>query len=117
VQLRPDQCIEESERVAIINDLVFVRDDPQDLAGVLPEGFEALCRDQFGCVLGAEVICPLRRLDHEDVAVRDLPAKTGLVERLVDRFRILVEHDAQRMPGNLAHGEHLVVGGDALSRL
>jgi hypothetical protein len=41
----------------------------------------------------------LRALDNEHVAVRNLPPEAGLLERLVDRLRVLVEHHAQAVQG------------------
>ena len=86
VQLGADQRVEEPERVAVIDHLVFVGDDPEHLAGVLAQvGLEPRRRNQLRRMLGAEVVGPLRRLDDEHVAVGDLPSEAGLVERLVDR--------------------------------
>jgi hypothetical protein len=115
VHLGRDQRVEKPECVTVVYDLVLVREDPEHLAGVLPQvRLEPGRRDQFGRVLRTEIIRPLRRFDHQDVAVRDLPAEAGLVECLVDRLRVLVEHDAQPVPGNLADREHPVVRGDAM---
>jgi hypothetical protein len=41
--------------------------------------------------------------------------EAGLVERLVDRARVLVEHDAEAVPGRLAHAEDAVVVGEFVS--
>jgi hypothetical protein len=115
VHVRAGQRVEEPERVAVIDDLVLVGDDPEHLAGVLADvGLVALRRDQLGRVLGPELVGRFRGLDDEHVAVGDPPAQAGPVERLVDRFRVLVEDDAKAVPRDLADGEHLVVAGDAM---
>ena len=76
VKLRADQRVEESERVAVVDDLVVVGDDPEHLAGVLAHvGLESCGRDQLGRVLHPEVVDPFRAIDDEHVAVCDLPAE------------------------------------------
>jgi hypothetical protein len=99
VHVGVDERIQERESCSVIHHLVFVGDDPEHVAGVVADvGLEPLGRDQLRWMLGAEVIGPLRALHDEHVTVRDLPAQSGLLERLVDRLRVLVEHDAQSMP-------------------
>jgi hypothetical protein len=61
VKLGTNQRVEEPERVAVIDHLVFVGHDPEDLAGVLAQvGLEPLGRDQLSPALPAEVVSPLR---------------------------------------------------------
>ena len=67
-----------------------------------------------GWVLGAEVVGPARCLDDEHVAVGDLPPQPRLVECLVDRPWVLVEHDTEAVPGHRADAEHVVGVGDAV---
>ena len=115
VKLRSDQRVEEPERVAVVDDLVLVGHDPEHVAGVLAQvGLESLRRNQLRRVLAAEVVDPLWRLDDEHVAVGDLPPQPGPVERLVDRSRVVLEHDAEAVPGHRADAEHVVVLGDAV---
>jgi len=49
----------------------------------------------------AEVVRPLRRADDNDIALADVPAEARLLERLVDRLRLLLEYDAEAVPGGL----------------
>ena len=65
-------------------------------------------------MFGAEVVGPRGCPDHEHVTVGDLPPQARLVERLVDRARVLVDHDAEPVPGHGSHAEHLVVVGHAV---
>jgi len=115
VKLRADQRVEEPERVAVLHDLVIVRDDSQHLAGVLAQvGLEPLRRDELGRVLYAEVVAPLGRVDDEHVAVGDLPPQPGFLQRLLDRARVRIEDYAEAVPGHGADAEHVVVVGDAV---
>jgi hypothetical protein len=50
-------------------------------------------------VLGAEVVGPPGRFDDEHVAVSEPPRQAGLVEHLVDRSQVLVEHDPRPCQG------------------
>ena len=77
-------------------------------------GLEPPGRDQLGRSLVAEVVDPFRPPDHEHVAVGDLPAEPRLLERFVDRVGVLVEHDAEAVPGHLTHAEHAVVVGESV---
>src|SRR5437763_968231 len=76
-----------------------------------------MCRDQLSRMLDSEIVGPFGALDDEHVAAVDLPAEPGLLERLVDRLRILVEHGAEAVPWRLAPAadrEHRVGVGDAM---
>jgi hypothetical protein len=62
-------------------------------------------------VLGPEVIDPGWGLDYEDVGVGDFPPQSGLLERLLDGAWMLVQHDAEAVPGHRSDAEHVVVVG------
>jgi hypothetical protein len=115
VQLRADQGVEEPERVAVLDDLVLVGDNAEYRPGVLAQvRLEPVGGNDLGRVRGPDVVRPLGGLDDEHVTVRDLPPQPGLLERVVDRARVLLEHDAEPVPGHAADAEHVIVGRDAV---
>jgi hypothetical protein len=84
LELRAEQGVEEGEGVPVRDHPVVVRDNPEQLAGVLAQvgpvaqAVRRLGRDELRPVDAAEVIGPLGPAHHEHVALAHPPAEAGL---------------------------------------
>jgi hypothetical protein len=84
VELRADQLVQETERLAIVDRLVVGPDDAHQFAGVgAKRGLVARPPLELGGPLPAVVVGPRRTPLEQDRRGRDGPPESGLVERLV----------------------------------
>jgi hypothetical protein len=101
VHLGTEDPGQERERLAVLDGLIALGDDPQRLAGV---------RADVGHVSGqlihrhGAVVELFQHGGHRSLL--DLPIEPGGRDGLFDGLGLVIEDDPQSVPRHLAHGEH-----------